>query len=359
MKPWVRAGVRKLVEQRAPTLRRLIVSWFGGEPLYGFEAIEELAPFFREITEEHSIRYTGHMTTNGYLLEPETAEKLLAWGINDFQITIDGPQESHDRSRPTRTGDGSFEKIISNLEAMSRMETPFRVAIRVNFDWENEPRLGDLLDVLEERLHKDPRFKLRFRSVGRWGGSNDQNLEICGVEEGNRLRHVWEDRARTRGLATADDLNRNNRLGSQACYAARPYNFVIGADGAVMKCTVALDTQKANVVGQIRRDGKLELNHSRLALWTEPPFESRDKCQKCVLLPVCQGCACPLARLSDNPDCPPLRTNMKQQMKAIERCFGDEAQKVTVEGAPAIVSGTGTKPSPRAAAEELSPAAGG
>jgi len=330
MKPWVRDGVRRMVENQAPALRFLSISWFGGEPLYGFDAIEDLAPFFVEVSEEHSIRYRANMTTNGYLLTPEVSAKLLAWQINDFQITLDGPPDTHDKSRPTRTGGASFDTILSNLEAMSRMEEEFRVAARVNFDPENEPRLDEFLDIFEQRLHKDPRFQLRFRPVGRWGGDNDKNLEVCAADDGNRLRMVWEDRARARGLGTADDLNRDNWAGSNVCYAARPYHFVVGADGKLMKCTVMLDGREENVVGKITPEGKPELDLDRLALWAEPAFETREKCQKCVFLPTCQGCSCPAGRINHYDSCPPVRTHFKDQLKAVELAFGGEGNKVTV-----------------------------
>jgi len=332
MKPWVREGVRKLVEARAPSLRHLTVGWFGGEPLYGFEAIEDLAPFFMDLAEEHSIQYHGDMTTNGYLLTPEVSEKLLAWGINNFQITLDGPADTHNRSRPTRTGEDTFVTILSNLEAMSYMDPEFRVAARVNFDRENEPRLEEFLDVFEQRLRKDPRFQLRFRPVGRWGGENDENLDVCDHEDGNHLRLRWERRARERGLATADDLNRQNRAGSSTCYAAKPYHFIVGADGRLMKCTVMLDSREENVVGRMTREGNTELDMSRLALWTEPAFEHRPKCRKCVFLPVCQACSCPAAKVDGDVKCPPIRTHFKDQLKAVERAFGKEGNTVTVGG---------------------------
>ncbi|MEM8933961.1 MAG: radical SAM/SPASM domain-containing protein, partial [Acidobacteriota bacterium] len=46
MRPDVRASVRRLVERKLNGLRSLKISWFGGEPLYGLAAIDELAPFF-------------------------------------------------------------------------------------------------------------------------------------------------------------------------------------------------------------------------------------------------------------------------------------------------------------------------
>lgn len=41
---WVREGIRKLVQKRIVNCREFTVGWFGGEPLFGFEAIEDLAP---------------------------------------------------------------------------------------------------------------------------------------------------------------------------------------------------------------------------------------------------------------------------------------------------------------------------
>ena len=158
MKPEVRRGVRRLVEKRVKTLRSLSVNWFGGEPLYGMAAIEELAPFFVETADAHGLHYSSNMTTNGYMLTPETAEKLLRWRIRAYQITIDGPQECHDRSRPTRTGEGTFDTILDNLRALRARDEEYRVDVRINFDRTNRDHLGRLLDTLETDFADDPRF---------------------------------------------------------------------------------------------------------------------------------------------------------------------------------------------------------
>src|ERR1044071_2710785 len=109
MLPSVREGVKKMVERRAAGLRQLTVGWFGGEPLYGFKAIEDLAPYFVELAEKYDIIYTSHITTNAYLLTPDVAEKLLAWKVLNFQITLDGMREQHDAKRPARDGSGTFD----------------------------------------------------------------------------------------------------------------------------------------------------------------------------------------------------------------------------------------------------------
>jgi uncharacterized protein len=316
MQPAVRAGVKKLVEKRIQGLRQLHINWFGGEPLYGFAAIEELAPFFVKICAESSVKLRSNMTTNAYLLTPEVAEKLLAWQVARFQITLDGRPEDHDRSRPTRNGQGSFWTIIENLKALSRRPEDFEVVLRVNFDRNNHPHMTELMDIVKRELGGDPRFYMRFHSVGRWGGENDDQLDVCGPDEAAQIRYDLKQEARKRGISIGKGLKDVSGFGNDACYAARPFNFIVGASGKLMKCTVALDKDDANVVGRLTENGDLEVDRDKLALWTEPAFESDSKCKKCVILPACQGLHCPLVRMEENRSpCSPVRRNLKQALR--------------------------------------------
>jgi uncharacterized protein len=316
MKPWVREAIKKMVEKRLDSLQSLTVGWFGGEPLYGYPAIEELAPFLHETAAKESLVYYSHMTTNGFLLTPEVADKLLAWRISSYQITIDGPAECHDHNRPTRDGRGTFNQIFENLKSLAKRPDEFKVTIRINYDRRNYPEMGKLFDLIERDLERDPRFRINFHAVGRWGGPNDDNLEVCGTDESAQATKMMESEARRRGFNVGRGLRDINQLGGGVCYAARPYNFVIGATGKLMKCTIALDTEEHNVVGQISEDGDLHLNQDNMALWTEPAFSTDHKCQKCVVLPVCQGIHCPLVRIHEKVSpCMPVRGRLKQGLR--------------------------------------------
>jgi uncharacterized protein len=319
MQPWVRAAVKKLVEKRLDKLRSLSVSWFGGEPLYGLAAIEELAPFFVEITKEHGVQFSSRMTTNGYLLSPEVADRLLSWQIQNFQVTIDGTPEDHDRSRPARDGQGTFWTIFENLKALRRRTGKFQVDLRVNYDRHNHSRLDGFLEMVKAEFSGDARFRLLFRAVGQWGGPNDEALSVCGTDESRRISQELKQEARRRGLNVADDIRDVKGMGSQVCYAARPYNFIVGASGKLMKCTIDLDKHDRNVVGRIEPDGGLKLDLDKFALWTEPAFEKDGKCQKCVVLPICQGTFCPLIRIeSGESPCTPLRMTYKSELRGVD-----------------------------------------
>ena len=320
MLPQVRTGVKNLVMRRLDSLRILSVSWFGGEPLYGFPAIEELAPFFVETAAKHSLSYSGSMTTNGYLLTPDVADKLLAWQIDRFQITLDGTPEDHNQSRPARDGGRTFETILENLRAMHRRPASeaFEIGVRVNWDLRNYPHLGAFMDLIKAEFGGDPRFKLRFHSVFPSGGPNDAQLALCGMDEAVHLQRDLEREARKKGLLLADDIRTVKPVSSGICYAARPYHFVIGATGKVMKCTVELDMSDRNVVGYLSEEGDMLLDQDKMALWCEPAFESDTKCQKCVVLPVCMGSSCPLIRFEQHKSpCIPLRTTAKRELRDI------------------------------------------
>lgn len=331
MQPWVRTGIKKLVAKRAPKLRSLSISWFGGEPLYGFAAIEDLAPFFIETADEHSLAFSSRMTTNGYLLTPEVAERLLAWRINGFQITLDGIASDHDRNRPTRDGEGTFAVIFENLKSLRQRSEDYEVDIRINFDRNNHSSLRSLLDDLEAEFGGDPRFQLRFRAVGQWGGPNDSSLDVCGRDESKRIQMEMKAEARRRGLRLSDDAAGMQQIGGHVCYAARPYNFIVGATGKLMKCTIELDKKERNVVGELSAEGELLLNFDRMALWTDPAFESDAKCQKCTVLPVCQGISCPLVRFETNDSpCIPSRLGAKQELRLAAETGG--RRRVRIDG---------------------------
>ena len=330
MIPEVREGIKNLVRKRIKKLNLLHISWFGGEPLYGWEAVEDLAPFFVEIADEHEVPFGTNMTTNGYLLTPDVVDKLFTWRIRQFQITLDGLPEHHNHSRVGRDGSETFEKIFDNLKALARRDEDFHVLLRVNFDRLNSGGLSKFVDTLSNEFKDDSRYSLLLKAVGKWGSPNDPQLDVCGGDEAARIQRDILAQARKQGLHFGT-LRDAARLGSKVCYAARPYNFLIGATGKVMKCTIVLDKDDHNVVGRITPEGALELDRDRMALWTEPAFEQDSQCRKCVVLPNCQGISCPLIRIEDDTQpCISTRSNPKGELLAVLDAPGSKGRRVPV-----------------------------
>jgi len=330
MLPWVREAVKRLVAERAPRLRFLNIGWFGGEPLYGFEAIKDLAPYFVEVAQEYGIRLLSGMTTNGYLLTPEVVDQLLSWEIRHIQVTLDGTPEHHDRLRHTRKGGPSFATIFENLTALADRPDDFQIVVRINFDPQSEKDIEGFLDQLQQLFGTDHRFQLLIRPVGHWGGDNDSSVQICGTMQARLVGDRISAAAESRDLKDYDSLKQQSRFGSAVCYAARPNHFIIGAHGSVMKCSVALEKDAQNVVGHITGEGKLDLDEHKLTLWTEPVHTAESQCKKCVILPLCHGMACPYERILETrlTPCPPLRRNLRPRLLAASRSIEPKTVKI-------------------------------
>lgn len=88
------------------------IGFFGGEPLTNFDLIR----YCVEYTETRQPgRYSFSLTTNGTLLSDQKCDYLVE---HDFllRISLDGPQELHDRLRVDRLGHGTWHTVMENLE---------------------------------------------------------------------------------------------------------------------------------------------------------------------------------------------------------------------------------------------------
>lgn len=296
MEPWVQEATIGLIKARIPRLNRLQLSYFGGEPLLGIEAIRNIAPVAKDAAQSAGVRYSSSITTNGYLLDSNTLDELIEYGVSSYQISLDGFRECHDHNRPLKDGGNTYERIYQNLLSMHRSKHEFMATIRVNFDAVNLSKMPEFLDEING-LRDDRRFKIRFFPVGKWGGPNDDELAVCGLNS-EREKRKLDVYASELGYRTEGRLPYiTPRSGSNVCYAARPYNLIIGADGKLMKCTVVLDTRDYNIVGHLTPDGRADISVDKLIAWTAPYFEDDEVCKQCFFLPVCQGVSCPLPRI--------------------------------------------------------------
>lgn len=317
MKPEIREGIKNLVAERAPHIKYLNISWFGGEPTEAPDVILELSAYFLELCEKYGIQYSSAMTTNGYNLKPDLFKKLVDdCRITSYNITLDGCGEEHDKRRIKKGGGATFETILSNLKAMKETDYEYHCQLRTNFDKNSLDEVPRLMDYLLDVFDGDPRFPVYYRNIGKWGGPNDESLEVCDGSQGIKEMFTLHKKAKDKGLSLAV-IENIIAPHSHVCYAALPFHFVIGANGLVRKCTVALDLAE-NHVGQLDETGNLNLNEERFNLWVEANETVDSGCQKCFFRPSCQGAACPLERIQNGiQPCPPTKTHMKYALDVL------------------------------------------
>nr|WP_260407689.1 radical SAM protein [Planomonospora venezuelensis] len=262
-------GVKRLVDRRLDGLRFLNVSWFGGEPLLARPVVEDIsAHIAAAVAERPDVEYVGDMTTNGYLLDTPAVTRLGALGIRRYQISLDGPQHIHDRTRVQAGGAGSFRRIWSNLLAIRDDPAPVDVLLRVHLTPANVPLMPEFLAEIRDTFLADARFSVILKPVERLGGPNDDAMDVVGEEEREGIL------AGLRSVVLGGGDGRRLQPVPDVCYASRPNSLMIRANGVVGKCTVAL-TDPANAIGKLRRDGTLEIDNLLLRPWLRG-WESRD-----------------------------------------------------------------------------------
>ncbi len=321
----VREAVKKYVRKQARSLKYLNVHWFGGEPLLALDAIEELSREFLDICQEHEIIYNAAITTNGYLLSPEVAELLLDLQVKSFQITLDGDRSEHDKKRMRAGGQPTFERIWNHLLGLKDVEREYKARIRLNIDEDNDLGMPEFIRELKEHFSDDPRFFVNFFPVGQWGGPNDDELHVLPQDRAVKSVLSLCETSVDHGLSNV--LDYLLKPGGSVCYAAKPNSFVIGSDGNVYKCTVALYHDK-NLVGKIDRDGTMQLDLDKFALWIMNDESEDSGCKTCFFRPSCQGSSCPLIRIEQGvAPCPPEKKHIQKVMRIV----GSELKKKRLE----------------------------
>ncbi|OBQ01435.1 radical SAM protein [Anabaena sp. AL09] len=264
MKPEVISGIKALLDKRSSKLNFLNLSWFGGEPLIAKDIVLDISEYATSLAAKNShLQYSGSMTTNGYLLDINTASALANVGVTHYQISLDGPKEIHDQSRIRADGKGTFEQIWNNLLAIRDSSLPVAILLRLHFNPDTFNFLDPLLEDIKREFLPDSRFSILFKGIEHLGGPNDSSIKVFSETEKEAANKILQSKL------FGDDLKSSQNGDTPAdyvCYASRPNSLMIRANGKVGKCTVAL-TDERNDVGTLQPDGQLKLIPGRFAPW--------------------------------------------------------------------------------------------
>lgn len=294
-------GIEKLMERRVPRLKKLSLSFFGGEPLLEENIVLRLWTTARRLCKEHSVFLEGGITTNGYRLTKDIATVLAQDGYFHFQISLDGWGEVHDETRRRADGRGTFDVIWRNLIMLKELPHPFKVFMRIHFRKTNLENLKVLMREIATTFKGDPRFELHFQHLRNLTRTETKvadpftKSELLALEP--EFMKIWRD-ALPSGCSTAaepppvkesnDTHNAKPEPGKRAaylCYAAKPNFLMVRSNGRLGKCTVAFDDPR-NDLGFIDENGMLLVDNEKAKLWSSG-LETFDL----------NACACPLTKL--------------------------------------------------------------
>lgn len=325
MRPEVIESILNFVEPRAAAIRALDINWYGGEPLLAMDIIEDITESLLDLGEEYKFDFVASMVTNGYLLNRENVDRLIELKVGNLQITLDGPSHIHNRKRPLKNGQDSFDTILKNI---AYAKGKFVINIRVNVDKSFTPEIvGQLLDELDRAGLKD--------GIGLYFGRLEASTTACaniaedcyGAEGFAKIETDFYRILLEKGFAVTHLPSPQ----ATACFAQLVNSFMLDPEGNLYKCYNFVG-DVTNAMGNIK--DSLDYRHPNFRGYFEfDPFEN-ETCRSCDILPVCMG-GCPAhranIRLEESEACETWKHNLKPMLEIIALSRQRQPQTATKE----------------------------
>ncbi|RKN43948.1 radical SAM/SPASM domain-containing protein [Streptomyces hoynatensis] len=306
-----------------PATEEVVVTWFGGEPLLALRVVREMTGRFLAAAAQHGTRYRARLVTNGSLLTDRTLRELHhELRVEALEVTLDGPQEVHDRRRLKRNGRGSFHRTVGVLARAVREGTVpgLRVGIRINVDEENEEHVPDLLADLACFGLASPQVEVHPMPVHSWG--NDVSAVEIGARRYAEREAGWLRLARALGLGFPTMPNVVKRT---TCVATSTRREILDPAGRVYSCSehpLVPGAAREGVVATVDQlTGAAPRPRGEFDDWYEQVGDGSQQCGRCPLLPVCGG-GCPKLWRAGHMPCPSVRFNWAERMDAAAADLG-------------------------------------
>ncbi len=126
----------------------LEVDFFGGEPLMNWDVVKRLVEYGRSIEDSYHKKFRFTLTTNGVLLNDEMLE-FLNREMANVVLSIDGRREIHDRMRPFRGGQGSYDIIVPKFRKVAESRGQMNYYVRGTFTHNNPDFAEDVLHLAD------------------------------------------------------------------------------------------------------------------------------------------------------------------------------------------------------------------
>ncbi len=127
----------------------LEVDFFGGEPLMNWQVVKDLVAYGRSLEEQNHKKFRFTLTTNGVLLDDEVLE-FANKEMANLVLSVDGRKEIHDRMRPHRGGQGSYDEVLPKYKKAAKSRNQMDYYVRGTFTRNNLDFAEDVKHLADE-----------------------------------------------------------------------------------------------------------------------------------------------------------------------------------------------------------------
>jgi len=274
----------------------VVLDFYGGEALLSMSIMRHIAVSASNAAVSTGRKFTFNIVTNGTLLTRDLVNELRHIGLQSVRFTIDGPPEVHDKQRPFRSGAGSFEQILNNMELICDLAT---LQLGGNYTRNNFLQFPNLLDILLRRgLTPERLGTVMFSPVTPTAGEAGLRDFSIGCASPSEPWLVEASIFLRREILLRGFNTPKPKLA--ACMVEFNSDLVINWDGSLYKCPAFMGWDDLRIGTLVNGICSYDESHN-MDVWKV------DRCLDCSYLPLCFGGCRFLRRLRtgaiDGVDC--------------------------------------------------------
>ena len=272
------------------TVKEIQIVWYGGEPLLEQKLIIQYGKQLEDFGKKHNIKISQAIVTNGFLLNERLIYELAQFNISFIQITLDGPEEIHNRTRNLTVPVNSYHVILKNISKALR--AGLTIIIRVNVDKKNIVAVNQLIDDLTCCDIHEYIGKTLFFDLARIFGSED-SFDLMSYEKA--IRELTIKACRLHFMKPMVQIGSLNAFCAAECSNS---SYVIDYNGNMYKCWNNV-FNRAKIIANIRNVNRssAELIQKESKVVEDVSLDNLNdrKCFSCKYVLYCQG-MCPFVR---------------------------------------------------------------
>ncbi|HOJ88626.1 MAG TPA: radical SAM protein [Pseudothermotoga sp.] len=282
---------------------------FGGEPLLNIEMIEKLFEILKQKHQELRITIATSLFVSEKIVEHLV--KICKFYEKDFQtyvvISLDGPREIHNYTRPSSNNMGSFEQIIRNVESFRQNNIP--ISFEVTYTGLHKKFGLDVLKIYRYFYEKFNTMNITIAPVYDWSNSLDRELKtnvsmaseyykalvlllkrIRSSEKLNDFEKIFLD-SLLRNYINPSNLS-GNLVISTFCPAGSN-SFIVDILGNIYPCQLVVGDSKykiSNVVEHNEERILKDIKNWRSSALKQFVRAKHKKCRDCYFTYYCNRC---------------------------------------------------------------------
>lgn len=262
-------------------LKTFAVSWFGGEPLLGYNEILEICDEIKPFCEERGVTFLSSMITNGLLLTDERVKTMVErCNLYRVQVTLDGMQDTYCNIK--KATPFAYNTVLNNIvTAANRLE----VVVRLNASKSNFEELKKVAAMLFEGLHLKNKIKLYIAEIKDYTNCFKADCHVFNYGEFELAKNEFYQYLENEYHIEVGNLIFDRQFKDTTCGLIRVANMVIGPQGELYKCEHGLGNPN-DVVGTIQDGCFYNDAYNKFC-----GIYHFDKCKSCSIFPIClSGC---------------------------------------------------------------------